>query len=884
MKTKRLKANNLNHIKATTQASPPTPSASARPHAALTRTLSSSIDPATSKAQRFALLHLLAVRPLPETTIQQRTHVPPEILSKLLFTVADKSGSGSDTVWALARNRFKELDVWSFPYSPHDRELAIENAIHALDNLRLNPRDKLWQLLLPQSERNKGKTLSKLSLFPADHRKILGGIDGKTKSQQGSPNHTRTEIKDEDDMILSDSAPKKTRAPNGSVSKKAAPKTKQPNSPIQSKAPSVNNKKRKPISDELVHSSDDESLPSAPKQRKLEPKTQKETPSEVKKSIETDKKAGQQSNVTAPKNSTGVAKATNTRLTSSAASGKPEAKKRPEKAPPGKLMNSAGKPFTPATDKKLPPTSSVESFKPTVAKETARPSTTKQTQKAAPAGKDRTAASPRPQVSIKRERAASKPSTTAQAAPKNNNTPGASARLSAAQRQAPSASAKPSQDSKSTSAPLKRPAEALTPEASQTSSKPVKRPRLTSQSDSSPLSSTQSSTARQTSTTSNATNVKKSTATHPAKADAPSNPINKPQTKRQEPGKSKPVQAETQSKREATPANNKIKTNDSKVAPKAGVASQSRNTSNKLLTKPLNKHATPNQQVKADSRPQDKVEPSQTNAKPPKQTSPASSNAKDTMSEHPPATPPASEREESRSPSPLSPFFSGVGTPPRVWDPSAERADNGTSSDRESGLQPTDARLAAAFQDGSTPWPEPPLGPDELIDSYRNFYERRAAYNTEYDRAEEKGLLQDDDVGVQVNTEYKRLLSLQQDISASLKAIYNRFMWDSDRAALEILKPVELGGEEVTLHDGDEMASNDEIRARQKTNSEMYLEFTSNVGRMEPDVLKKILEELPELLEEQKKLLRVHVSQFGKEAVHVPIQASTPPYMKPENW
>lgn len=70
-----------------------------------------------------------------------------------------------NTKWDLSDKSFKELDVWKFPYSnDFDRQLAIDRAIVAFDRMRISREDTMWQMLLPKSERGKGKILSKLHL------------------------------------------------------------------------------------------------------------------------------------------------------------------------------------------------------------------------------------------------------------------------------------------------------------------------------------------------------------------------------------------------------------------------------------------------------------------------------------------------------------------------------------------------------------------------------------------------------------------------------------------------------------------------------------------------------------------------------------------------
>lgn len=118
-------------------------------------------SPASSKsrAQRFALVHLLAVNPATQKDILRRTSISADICIPLLEKLADRDS----TCWRLRAKFFKELDVWRFPYSSKgERQSAIDNAIKAFDRQRLSAEDKLWQLLLPPDGRNLGRTLSRL--------------------------------------------------------------------------------------------------------------------------------------------------------------------------------------------------------------------------------------------------------------------------------------------------------------------------------------------------------------------------------------------------------------------------------------------------------------------------------------------------------------------------------------------------------------------------------------------------------------------------------------------------------------------------------------------------------------------------------------------------
>ncbi|KAI9722184.1 MAG: hypothetical protein M1828_004867 [Chrysothrix sp. TS-e1954] len=164
----------------------------------------SSIAPTTgpslqqSQAQRFALLHLLAVKPITPDLIVKQTNIPEAETSTLLQKIGEKVEDGPQ--YRLGRRWFRELDIWRFPYSEDDdRHQAIDNAIKAFDQQRISATDDLWQKLLPKHERGQGKILSRLKLgqqrpqpvqqpkLPMDHRKTLGAaLNGGSKKSVNS--------------------------------------------------------------------------------------------------------------------------------------------------------------------------------------------------------------------------------------------------------------------------------------------------------------------------------------------------------------------------------------------------------------------------------------------------------------------------------------------------------------------------------------------------------------------------------------------------------------------------------------------------------------------------------------------------------------------------
>lgn len=113
------------------------------------------------QAMKTPIIHLLAVGPSTEGKISEKTHIPKEECAQLL----QKYGRNLDGKWQLADRTYKDLDLWNFGYtSQDDRQAAIDNAVKAFDRMRLGKEEKIWQMLLPVEERNKGKVLSRLHL------------------------------------------------------------------------------------------------------------------------------------------------------------------------------------------------------------------------------------------------------------------------------------------------------------------------------------------------------------------------------------------------------------------------------------------------------------------------------------------------------------------------------------------------------------------------------------------------------------------------------------------------------------------------------------------------------------------------------------------------
>ncbi|KAL9123911.1 MAG: hypothetical protein Q9217_006704 [Psora testacea] len=156
------------HNNSTTRSMPSSPSSGPFRPPVFTRAVPTS-DPTLPKGRvqriqaiRTPLIHLLAIRPLSAKYLAKQIICREDEVLEALSKVG-KPARLDPEKFDLNDRTFKELDVWSFSYpDQHDRELAIERAISALDRIRLTPKDPTWQRLLPKHERGKGKTLSKL--------------------------------------------------------------------------------------------------------------------------------------------------------------------------------------------------------------------------------------------------------------------------------------------------------------------------------------------------------------------------------------------------------------------------------------------------------------------------------------------------------------------------------------------------------------------------------------------------------------------------------------------------------------------------------------------------------------------------------------------------
>jgi RNA polymerase II elongation factor ELL len=222
---------------------------------------------AKRRALRKPLLHLLALGPQSEAQLLRKLNVSRDDLKPVLEKVGRKEPA--DTKYKLWDRAYKELDVWVFPYRhAEQRQTAIDNAIRAFDRQRVPHYDKLWQMLLPEHERGKGKVLSRLNLANGPQGMLRPPAGDSSVDDNGTrsvpayvPTHQRPSMK-ELNKRLAGKKPKAASQPQQQPKKAAEPKAAE----TKAKAGASGRKtKAQPKSSEYVHDSDDEERAEKPK-------------------------------------------------------------------------------------------------------------------------------------------------------------------------------------------------------------------------------------------------------------------------------------------------------------------------------------------------------------------------------------------------------------------------------------------------------------------------------------------------------------------------------------------------------------------------------------------------------------------------------------------
>ena len=211
------------------------------------------------KAQRHAIIHLVARREVASTIIEEKVVLRSDQAKDLISKLCKPSKEDGEKM-DLKDPSFKELDVWKFKYSSEDREVVIQRAIAAYDRMRISPNDEIFQRLLPPKDRNQGKSLSKL-----DHLNkgpVKPNNTPRIKVQQPEENMQNQDQgrgrKGKSDSTGSQSL-KRARSQESIRRPKSATKETQAKKPTQTTSKKgQQDEKRKTLSTEFVQDSDDE--------------------------------------------------------------------------------------------------------------------------------------------------------------------------------------------------------------------------------------------------------------------------------------------------------------------------------------------------------------------------------------------------------------------------------------------------------------------------------------------------------------------------------------------------------------------------------------------------------------------------------------------------
>lgn len=154
-----------------------------------------------AKAIRGPIIHRLALNPATEDVISKfkiRDATEQEFKQAL-----EKVAEVVDGKWKLKQKSFRELDVFAYKrYTPEERQIAIENAIHIYDKLRLSNSEPEWDRLLPMEERGTGKCLSKLQAKIAVGAIQPAAKTSKAKMQEAEDSGRDTAIEDDGDDLF----------------------------------------------------------------------------------------------------------------------------------------------------------------------------------------------------------------------------------------------------------------------------------------------------------------------------------------------------------------------------------------------------------------------------------------------------------------------------------------------------------------------------------------------------------------------------------------------------------------------------------------------------------------------------------------------------------
>lgn len=242
-----------------------------------------------TKAIRRPIIHKLALGPAAEDVISK--YKKNDATEQEFKLALDKVAYLENGEWKLTQKAFRDLDVFTYKrYTPEERQVAIDNAIHVYDKIRLATSEPEWERLLPFEERGTGKCLSKLqakiavgAIKPAKAPRIKvhgaedSGRDTPTADDDGLSDlfseKIPTTARKSESMVRSHSNPPVTKQKRNSEKEQQAKrqlvKGKQAKSTLakSSDKKSAAKESSKIKSSEFVHESDEEDdyLPPAPK-------------------------------------------------------------------------------------------------------------------------------------------------------------------------------------------------------------------------------------------------------------------------------------------------------------------------------------------------------------------------------------------------------------------------------------------------------------------------------------------------------------------------------------------------------------------------------------------------------------------------------------------
>jgi len=233
-----------------------------------------------TKAIRRPIIHKLALGPATEDVISQ--YKKNDATEQEFKAALDKVAHLENGEWKLKQKAFRDLDVFTYKrYTTEERQVAIDNAIHVYDKIRLATSEPEWERLLPLEERGTGKCLSKLqakiavgAIKPAKAPRIK--VHGAEDSGRDTPAADDDDLGDlfgekisttalrSGGMVRSHSNPPTTKQKRTSEKEQQAKRLLAKGKPAKSTSTKSSEKKSAPKesskikSSEFVHDSDEE--------------------------------------------------------------------------------------------------------------------------------------------------------------------------------------------------------------------------------------------------------------------------------------------------------------------------------------------------------------------------------------------------------------------------------------------------------------------------------------------------------------------------------------------------------------------------------------------------------------------------------------------------